>query len=167
MVSTKQLEANRQNAKLGGVKTPQGKSMSRFNARKHSILSQSLTDYDKDIDIDAFIDELIDTYGPAEGLRGILIERASICYLKLYRVQMAETEHLKATLDPRVVTLGLRLHSIDVVENEGYTPKITFSSVEQLVNIYGRYETTLENRLFRILQALEQLRVTTINERAE
>lgn len=164
MTSTRQLEANKQNAKLGGVKTPQGKSVSRFNARKHAILSQSLTEYDKGVDIQSFIDELVDAYGQAVGLRGILIERAAVCYLKLYRIQVSETEHIKATLDPRIVTEGLKWDTLEVVKNEGYTPLVSAESVERLVNIYGRYETTLENRLFRILHALEAMKTNQITE---
>jgi len=41
-LSEKQLEANRQNAKLGGVKTEEGKAISRFNAIKHGILSKEI-----------------------------------------------------------------------------------------------------------------------------
>ena len=33
--SQKQIEANRENAKLGGVKTEEGKAVSRYNAIKH------------------------------------------------------------------------------------------------------------------------------------
>ncbi len=41
-ISTKQLEANRQNAKLGGVKTDEGKAVSKYNALKHGLLSQEV-----------------------------------------------------------------------------------------------------------------------------
>ena len=39
-ISDKQLEANRKNAKLGGVKTEEGKEVSRLNALKHGLLSE-------------------------------------------------------------------------------------------------------------------------------
>lgn len=41
-ISQKQLEANRQNAKLGGVKTEGGKAVSKLNALKHGLLSQEV-----------------------------------------------------------------------------------------------------------------------------
>jgi len=41
-VSQKQLEANRENAKLGGVKTEEGKAVSRYNAIKHGLLSKEV-----------------------------------------------------------------------------------------------------------------------------
>lgn len=41
-ISEKQLEANRENAKLGGVKTEEGKAVSRYNAIKHGLLSEQV-----------------------------------------------------------------------------------------------------------------------------
>ena len=41
-ISQKQLEANRENAKLGGVKTEEGKAVSRYNAVKHGLLSDKV-----------------------------------------------------------------------------------------------------------------------------
>ena len=41
-ISQKQLEANRQNAKLGGVKTEEGKAISKYNAIKHGLLSKEV-----------------------------------------------------------------------------------------------------------------------------
>lgn len=34
-ISQKQIEANQKNAKLGGVKTEEGKAVSKYNALKH------------------------------------------------------------------------------------------------------------------------------------
>ena len=41
-ISQKQLEANRENAKLGGVKTEEGKAVSKYNALKHGLLSKEV-----------------------------------------------------------------------------------------------------------------------------
>ena len=41
-ISQKQLEANRENAKLGGVKTEEGKAVSKYNAIKHGLLSEEV-----------------------------------------------------------------------------------------------------------------------------
>lgn len=45
-ISEKQLEANRKNAKKGGVKTSKSKEISKYNALKHGILSNVITEYD-------------------------------------------------------------------------------------------------------------------------
>ena len=42
MTSDKQLQANIQNAQLGGVKTAEGKAISKFNALKHGLLSKEV-----------------------------------------------------------------------------------------------------------------------------
>ena len=47
-ISQKQLEANRANSKLGGVKTEEGKATSRFNAIKHGLLSEEVLLGDED-----------------------------------------------------------------------------------------------------------------------
>ncbi len=39
-ISQKQLEANRENAKLGGVKTEEGKAISKYNALRHGLLCE-------------------------------------------------------------------------------------------------------------------------------
>jgi len=45
--SEAQTTANRENGKLGGVKTEAGKAVMRFNARTHGILAKLVTDYEK------------------------------------------------------------------------------------------------------------------------
>ena len=47
-----------------------------------------------------------------------------------------------------------------VVVSEGYTPKISEEHMVILRDIYARYETTLENRLYRAMHELERLRTT-------
>jgi hypothetical protein len=156
MISDKQLQANRHNAQLGGVKTEAGKAISRFNAQKHAILSLSLTSYDEKLDYEAFIDELSTEYGSPTGLKGILIERAALCYIKLHRVQKAEGEYIRSVLEPEEYddfTADIR-----ILVKKGYQPQFTTEGIEKLTDIYGRYETTLENRLFRILRQLEDLK---------
>ena len=41
-ISAKQLTANRKNALKGGVKTPQGKMISKYNAMKHGLLCKEV-----------------------------------------------------------------------------------------------------------------------------
>ena len=48
MASDKQIAANRENGKKGGVQTPEGKAVSRLNARKHGIFASALTKQDRE-----------------------------------------------------------------------------------------------------------------------
>ncbi len=159
MINNKQLIANQENAKLGGVKTEEGKAISRFNALDHGVLRQTLTVYEKDFYLEIYAD-LVKQYNPSTIFEKILIERITIYYLKLFRVQREEQEYMKATIDPRVVKttgfpipdLGLR----DEVINEGYIPQIRDENIQKLADIYNRYEITLENRMYKAFHELER-----------
>jgi len=167
MASTKQIIANRDNSKLGGVKSAEGKSVSRYNARKHGILSQILTEYDLD-EYSNFIDELVEKYGTDEGIIGRLIEQAATCYIQLQRANKAETEFMKSKLDRTITkTVGafeleplLGMGHTEVI-HKGYRAKINDSDVEILMNTYCRYQTTLENRLLRLLNCIDSLSYRT------
>lgn len=161
MISDAQQIANQDNAKLGGVKTEEGKEISKFNALKHGILRESITDYEKDFYIQIY-DDLVEQYKPVNIIEKILLERIAVNYLKLFRVQKTETEYLKSRLNPRIVkSNGLpdinEMMMKNEVVNEGYTPQITDEDIQPLVGIYSRYETTIENRLYRAIHELERV----------
>lgn len=152
MDDNKQLEANQENAKLGGVKTPEGKAISKFNAVTHGILRTAITDYEQEF-YSSILEDLQGECQPQGVIEQLLIERIAICYLKLFRVQKAETEFMKSKLKPKVIDYEINLGT---VMEDGYEPKITATHVERLSNVYSRYETTIENRLFRALHELER-----------
>lgn len=155
MVSDKQLQANQENAVLGGVKTPEGKTVSKYNAQVHGILRQSITEYEQEF-YSEILNDLKNEYKTKGIIEDILIERIAINYLKLFRLQKAETEFINSQLNPKVIKEFLDLDNLGEVLNEGYTPKIGSESVEKLAEIYARYETTIENRLFRAIHELER-----------
>ena len=47
-ITQKQLDANRNNAQKGGVKTTEGKAVSRYNAIRHGLLSKEVLLADED-----------------------------------------------------------------------------------------------------------------------
>ncbi len=161
MISDKQLQANRENGKLGGVKTDEGKEITKFNALQHGILQNTLTEYEKDFYLEIYAD-FVRQYEPVTLVEKILVERATVYYLKLFRVQKAEQEYMKATLNPRVIKthgvpsaydLGLLK---DEVVNEGHVPQVTHENIQKLADVYGRYEITLENRFLKVIHELER-----------
>ena len=171
MVSEKRLIANKRNSRLGGVKTPQGKEVSKYNAQKHGILRQTLTEYEGDFYSDV-LRQIEDYYSPANILEAIFVERIALCYIKLWRAQKSEAEFIKSRLHPRVVRsedlISVVMRECDqVVESEGYTPQISEENVAILYNIYARYETTLENRLYRAVHELERRRITNWSEKGQ
>lgn len=152
-ISDKQLEANRLNATKGGVKTDEGKNVVRFNARKHGILGSLIAEYEGDF-YNNYLDQLFDEFQPVSIVENILVERIALHYLKLFRLTKAETEFMKSCLHPTKTFSD----SLFGVTEQGYVPAIKQEQMQKLVEIYGRYETATENRLYRAIQELKEYR---------
>lgn len=139
-----------------GVKTAQGKEITRFNALTHGILRKSLTEYENDFYSD-ILKDLQEEYQPQGVIEQMLLERIALSYLKLFRVQKAETEYLKSQFNPRVIEdIGAIEFHYKVIK-KGYIPTMKQDYIETLSGTYSRYETTIENRLFRALHELERV----------
>jgi hypothetical protein len=158
-ISEKQLKANRKNAKKGGVKTSEGKEISKYNALKHGVLSGVITEYDKG-NFEELHQRLIKEFSPEAAIEEILVERIGLYIIRLNHASEAETEYLMKILDPEVNHyeggMDLELEKW-VVDKPGYKPKIRKEDVESLENLYLRYEKSLENRLYRTLHEHERI----------
>lgn len=154
-ITQKQIEANRENSLKGGVRTPQGKEISKFNALKHGILRQSISEYET-LDFESVYKALEDDLKPRNTIEAIVIERIALAYTKLLRVNKAEIELIKSALNPTIVK---ELISFEFQETiPGYEPQISKESIETLSNIYSRYETSIENRLYRAIDKILELK---------
>jgi hypothetical protein len=141
---------------------PEDKAIPRFNAVKHGILRASITEYEQEF-YAGILKDLEEDYQPQSVIEQILLERLAINYLKLFRVQKAETEFMKAHLNPSEYrTEGGIDYNMEeyigktVLVKEGYSPVVKEEQIQVLMNTFGRYETTIENRLFRTLHELER-----------
>jgi hypothetical protein len=150
VVSERQIAANRENATLGGPKTEEGKAIVRFNARKHGILSKLLTKYEEEI-YEQYLDQLFEEYQPASFMEEMLVERIAVYYLRLYRSGKAENEYLQSKLQPSTMARLFR-----DMEDGGYKPVLKYDDMESLGNIYLRYDTWSENRLYKAAHELER-----------
>jgi regulator of sigma D len=163
MTSEKQRVANKVNASKGGVKSTAGKGVSKYNAQKHSIFRQSITDYEEDSHSE-ILSELIDQYSPQGAMENVLVERIAVHYIKLFRIQKAETEYMMSQLNPREAHTegGMQLIQIGeplvtIIDNEGYIPTLHGNSIEYLSTHFSRYETAMENKMYKALHELERL----------
>lgn len=160
-ISQKQVEANRENGKKGGVKTDEGKAISKYNAIKHGILKEVVSNYEQNFYED-IAERLNDHFSPVGVLEKMLVDRIGVYYLRLYRAAKAENEYMQSTLNPRRVvvkdTMDLGMGFTEtIVENEGYTPQVGQDAVEKLSGTYLRYEIAIENRLYKALHELQRL----------
>lgn len=146
-VSPKQLEANRENAKKGGVKSEEGKAVSRFNAIKHGLLSKEvLLDDENEADLISLGKELRDELEPETGLEMVLVDRIIANVWRLRRVMQIEREMIDEDRDDMFrerKNLGKAL-SYDFANYDTYGKLI-------------RYETSIERGIYKALHELQRL----------
>lgn len=166
MVSQRQIEANRKNAKLGGVKTPEGKRISSLNAVKHGVLMKILTK-EESKEATVLQEKLFNDCQPQSTIEQILIERIAVWYVRLKRAVRAEKEQMMKIFNPRITKRvgGFQIDDEaligkEVVVNEGYSPKVTDEDIELLERTYLRYETIIERNFYRALHELQRIQAT-------
>jgi hypothetical protein len=149
--SQKQIIANRENGKLGGVKTPEGKAVSKYNAMKHGLLSKEVLLEGEDektlIEVGKTLRAELD---PQTGLELVLIDRITANVWRLRRVMQIEREMMdsdKNTMDfslsDKKKTLG-GMMSYDFANHDTYGKLI-------------RYEASIERGIYKALHELQRL----------
>ena len=74
MATERQIAANRVNGLKGGVRTEEGKAISRLNARKHGIFALALTE-----------EELVADLKPVGAMEEILVEKLAPTFMRMRR----------------------------------------------------------------------------------
>lgn len=91
MASDKQIQANKQNAKLGGVKTETGKEISKYNALKHGLLAKNaLFEGENAKDLESLGKAMRTSLKPQGTLEQILTDRIISSIWRLQRVIVLE-----------------------------------------------------------------------------
>jgi len=114
-------------------------------------LGNLIAEYEGDF-CNNYTDQLFEELQPKSFIENILVERIALHYLKLFRLAKAEAEFMKSCLHPTSI-FGDVLFD---VTGHGYTPILKQQHMQQLVDIYGRYETATENRLYRAIRELKE-----------
>ncbi len=150
----------------GGVKTLEGKNISRWNAQKHGILRQSLMS-DEEERFNKIHEMFNEELQPIGVIEKVLVERLTLLYLKLKRVSVAETEYLKSLLNPKVIeakyingfeTLNI-VTTTEKVISEGFKPALPDETFDYLGRTYSRYEEVTERRFYKALRELQRLQL--------
>ena len=106
MVSERKLLANRLNAKRSTG--PKDTRRSRYNARKHGLLSQAAVIQTGDAKEDprelrSLVEALRKDLGPKGAMEEILVDRIAACYWRLRRAQRAEVGEIRRVADTAVM----------------------------------------------------------------
>lgn len=155
-VSPKQLEANRTNAKKGGVKTEEGKAVSRYNALKHGLLSrESLLKSEKEEELVGLGKVLRQDLKPKTPLEVLLVDRIVVNVWRLRRAMRIEAEMIQDDLG------GGSLNELSDFGGHGQkTLGEAFSFDATNYDTYSkfvRYEASIERGLYRALHELQRV----------
>jgi hypothetical protein len=157
-------ETNRRNAaKSTG---PKNTISTRFNAVQHGLLSEGVTELDSPETFPAICAKLEAELNPVGEIESFLTRRIALGMVRLRRVTLLEAEFLTAQLNPAITETTLCgvnkvLAEMDADKTEvldpGIPARLTADTVDSLANSFQRYETAIENKLFRAMNQLERL----------
>lgn len=147
---------NRKNGMKGGVKTRAGKMISRMNAYKHGGLSNTILDGERSTYLGIY-DALQDDFPPGGFVDKVLIERIALCVLQMRRISVAINEFMLQIEEPEISKPMFELEEKQIIE-PGYEPAITTKQIEQILDLYERYQVSLENRFLKLVRELKIMR---------
>jgi hypothetical protein len=155
------LEANRANASKSTG--PSITFSTRYNAVKHGLLADGITELDG-LEYKNFLAEVKAGFNPEGPIEKFLTERICLCMVRLKRAIRLEAEFITEALNPPFTrTEGGLDYDFDdfkgttVVVDPGLPAPLPECAVERIAGSFQRYETALENKLYRAMNQLERL----------
>ncbi len=158
-ISQKQLEANRENAKLGGVKTEEGKAISKYNALKHGLLTEMVLLSNEDEN--ALIElnkRLRSDLKPSAELESILVDRIVANTWRLGRVMKIEKEMIEKDCEYENWNGQIQKRSIGEALSYDFANHDTYGKLI-------RYETSIERGIYKALHELQRIQATRAGEK--
>ena len=152
-ISEKQHEANKKNAKKGGVKTEEGKIKSRLNSIRHGMLltSQMVLEGENVKEFADFRGSVIFELVPYGELELLLVDRFITCVWRLRRIISIEANNIQNLYTKRAIE-NPNLLAYDKIQAE--SAFMSGPSVEKIL----RYETTIERQMYKALDKFIELR---------
>jgi hypothetical protein len=159
-ISPAKVEANRQNARK--ATGPKDTTSTRYNAAKHGLLAQGITELDDAEAYTALLQRLNEAHRPAGDIETFLVERIALAMVRLRRIARMEAEYITGVLNPPVRGKPLLGGDSDELLNgpvidPGLPAPMSGHSVEALAGTFQRYESAMENKLYRAMNQLERL----------
>ena len=158
-ISQKQLEANRENAKLGGVKTEEGKAVSKYNALKHGILSKEvLLEGEDEKTLIEVGKKLRAELEPQTELELVLVDRITANVWRLRRVMQIEREMMDDDKNDTLFALSDSKKTLGGAISHDSANADTYGKLV-------RYETSIERGIYKALHELQRLQAARMGEK--
>lgn len=147
-------ESNRKNAQQSTG--PRDTTATRFNAVRHGLLAKGITELDDPVAYEALKKRLTTLYRPVGDLEQFFVQRIAFNMIRLHRTGRLEAEYITAEMHPPV--LGDFPGTIKrPIIDPGLPAAVDGRSAMRLASGFQRYETSLENKLYRAINQLERL----------
>ena len=154
--SEKKIAANRTNGRKS--RGPTNTTLTRFNATKHGLLAEGITELDDAEGYRATLQDLIQETSPVGTIETFLVGSVALEMTRARRAARLEAEYITSILNPP--TRGPDLSTDELFQGEiidpGLPAAINFESARPLVGVFQRYGTTSAHGLFRNLHELER-----------
>lgn len=162
MTTQQQIEANRQNAKLGGVKTDEGKEISKYNALKHGLLSKEvLLEKEDEQNLVELGKRLRNELKPAGELEVLLADRIVANFWRLKRALEVEKNAMEWRKNYKEISFGLDKEPESQKKKKQIKAMIVNEDMEKLL----RYETAIERSIYKALHELQRIQAARAGEK--
>jgi hypothetical protein len=148
-------DSNRRNATRSTG--PHDTTSTRFNAVQHGLLARGITELDDPEAYESLVQRLTEAYRPVGDLEAFFVERISFHMIRLQRAGRLEAEYITGEIHPPVKAQKLEDVCEPGVIEPGLPAAIGALSAVNLVAGFQRYETAIENKLYRAINQLERL----------
>lgn len=150
------VNANRENAQLSTG--PKDSTSTRYNATKHGLLSEGVTQLDDPDALQVLLDRLAAQLAPVGELESFLVRRMALCMVRLQRACLLEAEFIRECLHPMVREENEAVKMLTgKILDPGLPASLKPGQVEHLAGVLQRYQTAIGNEVLRFMHELERL----------
>ena len=154
-------DSNRKNAERSTG--PRDTTSTRLNAVQHGLLAKGITELDDAVEYESLLERLKQTYRPFGDLEMFFAQRIAFHMIRLQRAGRLEAECLPAEIHPPVKASLFDLTEPAIVE-PGLPAAVGALGAMSLASGFQRYDTAIENKLYRAINQLERLQRTRKGE---
>jgi hypothetical protein len=159
-------ERKRKNQQNAAKSTgPHDTQQTRFNGVRHGLTATHLTDLDDRKRLMHLRATLGEELQPTGTLESFVVDRIALTLVRCDRANRLEAEYIQEQLHPpkygstpfERTFAELPCNEARPLLDPGVPAELKTDAVGALCDIYGRYETAIEKRLFRYIEQLESL----------
>ena len=145
-------DSNRLNAQ--NSTGPGDTTLTRLNAVKHGLSAKGLTELDDSDVYESWMQRLTRDYDPVGDLEIFWVRRIAFCMTRLDRAARLEANYINAEIHPPSQEQDC---PTPITPELGLSTAIGALSAINLVSGFQRYETAIENKLYRAIHELERI----------